>query len=168
MQPADVVRDKNKQVLIPPHTWNYHLIWSKMIQANHKVGSNPHCTHSHQPLVPYYDSPEENNLQVCNLTELIQKRADSLDERFTNGGDKGTAELTLHLIPTCNPIRNTDAKGTATHKQRSLATQGRQSAKPCNQPTNLSTLTFSPLLLSYLIWLNPAGPSLGSVSARSV
>lgn len=73
--------------------------------------------------------------------------------------DKGTAELTVHLIPTWNLIRNSDAKGSATHKQRSLATQGcsgePESARVSVRPTNLCLSTFSPLLLSYLIWAEP-------------
>lgn len=137
----------NKQALIPPHTWNYHLIWSKMIPDNHsQTRKQPPL---HRLTLRFY-------LRQKNCRYAITQSWDSLHERFTSGGDKGTAELTLHLIPSCNLIGNTDAKGTATHKQRSLATRGwLQRAKPPRQPTNLSTLTFSPLLLSYLIWAEP-------------
>lgn len=98
----------------------------------------------------------------------------SSDKKTPQLGDKGTAKLTLHFNPTCNMICTADAKGWATHKQRSLATWGaiagvHQGIRPASKSQALHP-TFSPLLLSYLILseLSPAGPSLRSVSGRLV
>lgn len=70
-------------------------------------------------------------------------------------GDKGTAELTRHLIPTWNLIRTADAKGWAAHKQRSLATWGaiagkRQAVRPASKSQLSARLLTFALILSYL------------------
>ena len=81
------------------------------------------------------------------LHRVDSKLPVSLDSGSNYSGDKGTAELTLHLIPTCNLIRTTDAKGRATYKQRSLAT-GRAIAGECQ--TRPSSQKISPWRLSHL------------------
>lgn len=90
------------------------------------------------------------------MTEQIQNASfhSIKDSRL---GDKGTAELTLHLNPTCNLIRTADAKGWATYKQRSLATWGarageRQPIRPASNPQLTARFLTFALILSYLSW----------------